>query len=302
MNEKEEIQKLIEQLGKEINKVSKEEDKEEMLIRLQDIAKTYAGEDEVISSHQLYEQIKLEPPQRKLTTGIKGLDDILDGFRLSQLVVLSGATKNGKTSLAIDLSSRLKEENPLWLPFEEPAREIILKFHDRGEIPPLFYTPQKMIGNTLLWIEKKIIEAKAKYNSKIVFIDHLHFIISPSENLAQEIGITMRKLKQLAVKWNVVIVLLAHLKKTRLDTNPTLEDLKDSSSIAQEADTVILIWRETKKENGELIITNNINVSIQANRRTGKTGNVKLVYTNGKFLEDEWQNDEVKGAIKNEKW
>jgi hypothetical protein len=47
------------------------------------------------------------------------------------------------------------------------------KFLDRGEQPPLFYVPEIMTGNTLLWVEKKIIEAIAKFNSKVVFISTL---------------------------------------------------------------------------------------------------------------------------------
>ncbi len=91
-------------------------------------------------------------------------------------------------------------------------------------------------------------------------------------------------------KWNVIIFIICHLTKTRMDTQPTMEDLKGSSSIGQEADTVILLWRESKRENGQVVITDNVNVSVQANRRGGKTGNVKMVYENGKFLEREWRN------------
>lgn len=282
------IDQLIKNLETELRSSTEEEYKEEALLRLQEIAKTYSGEDKLITSLELVELIKTKPPQRKLMSGFKGLDDILDGFREKQLIVLSAATKSGKTSFAVDLTARLRAEMPLWLPFEEPAEELIIKFLERGESPPLFNTPGVMGGNTLLWIEKKIIEAKAKYDSKVVFIDHLHFIIDFGENMSQEIGKTMRALKKLAVKWNVVIVLIAHLKKTKLEEQPDLEDLRDSSFIAQEADTVIMLWRETKKENGQVVITNNVNVSVQANRRTGKTGNVKMVFRDGHFSEEEW--------------
>lgn len=297
-----EIESLIHSLGKEIQTAKNEEYKAEALLRLQEIAKTYAGEDKLVSSLELYDALLNEPPQRRLLTGIAGLDAILEGFRETQLIVLSGITKHGKTSLAIEFTIRLKDEHPMWLPFEEPARELIMKFHDRGEAPPVFYTPQKMIGNTMLWIEKKIIEAKAKYDTKLVFIDHLHYILpGTGDNLAQEIGDTMRSLKKLAVKWNIVIVLLAHLKKTKLDQNPDLEDLKDSSSIAQEADTVMFLWRETRRERGEVITTNNTNLSVQANRRTGKTGNVKMTYKDGRFAEEDWQFEEF-GKVPKKEW
>lgn len=296
------IENLIKSLEKEITLVKDENQKEDALLRLEEIAKEYHGDDRIISSFEIAEDIKTRPPERKMMTGLPLFDGILDGFREKQLVVLSGITKHGKTSFAVDLTSRMKDENPLWLPFEESAEELIRKFLDRGEQPPLFYTPAHILGNTLLWIEKKIIESKAKYNSKIVFIDHLHFILEPSENLAQEIGRTMRELKKLAVKWKVVIVILAHLKKVKLDKQPDLEDLKDSSSIAQEADTVMFLWRQTDRINGEVVIGSNANLSVQANRRTGKTGNVKLVFVEGRYYEKAWTSMEQDNADVNKKW
>ncbi len=222
------------------------------------------------------------------------------GFELDGdgLFVLGNFVVTHNTSFAIDLTIRLKNENVLWFPFEEPAEELIQKFLDRNEEPPHFMTPRKMLGNTLVWIEKKIIEAKAKYDAKIVFIDHLHFIVPFSEERQDlRIGETMRNLKKLAVKWNMTIFLIAHLKKTRVDNAPDLEDLRDSSFIAQEADTVMMLWRETKRVNGFVEISNNVNLSIQANRRTGKTGNVKLVFENGRFYEKDW-----KHQSEDEKW
>jgi replicative DNA helicase len=102
---------------------------------------------------------------------------------------------------------------------------------------------------------------------------------------------TMRELKGLAKKWDILIFTVCHLQKAKMDSQPTLEDLRGSSSIGQEADTVILLWREMKKEGGQVIISNNVNVSIQANRRYGSTGNVKFVYDNGKFTEKEWETE-----------
>lgn len=213
------------------------------------------------------------------------------GFELDKdgLFILDNFIVTHNTSLCIELTSRMKELNPMWLPFEEPAEELIQKFLDRREEPPLFYTPNNMAGNTLLWVEKKIIEAKAKFNSQIVFIDHLHFIVpmtSDRQDLA--IGQAMRELKRMAKQWNVIIFLIAHIKKSKVETAPDLGDLRDSSFVAQEADTVIMLWRETNRKNNEITISNNVNLSVQANRRTGKTGNMKLVYENGKFLEEDW--------------
>ena len=293
---------LIASLEKEIRQERNTIDQNSALLRLQEIARVYDGDDKVISSSELLEKIKHEPPERKIMSGFPELDAILDGFRERQLVVLSGITKHGKTSLAIEFTIRMKDENPLWLPFEEPAIDLIRKFTERNAEPPLFFTPETMKSNTLEWIEKKIVESKAKYDSKLVFIDHLGFIQDSEqahgdETMAYKIERIVRSLKRLAVKWNVVVVLLCHLTKTKMDINPSFDDLKGSSAIAQEADTVMLLWRKTERRDGRIHITNEANLSIQANRRTGRTGNVQFVYSDGRYLETEWVQSEAKEEI-----
>ncbi len=284
------IKDLLEKLEREINQTKEAEIKTDQLFRLKELYSVYNGEDKIITSHDLVKIIKSRPEELKILSGWKGLDDILKGFRLRQVITVAAPTKSGKTSWCIDLTTRLKDYCPLWFPFEEGAEELIQKFVDRGEEPPLFMTPEQIKGNTLAWIEEKIIESIAKYGSQVVFIDHLHFIVPfAAERQDLLIGETMRALKALAKKWGIVIFLIAHLKKTKLETQPDLEDLRDSSFIAQESDTVLMLWREMKREAGQVIITNNVNLSVQANRRTGKTGNVKMLYNDGKFTEHEWK-------------
>ena len=280
---------LIKNIEAEIHQTQKGLQKTESLERLKELYKTYQGDDEIISSLELAEEIKNEKEEYKITTGWSGLDNIIGGFRLGQIITISGITKHGKTSFCIDLTNKIPEEKPVWFPLEEGAKELIRKFIERGENPPIFYTPRSVKLYNLQWIEMKIIESIAKHGSKIVFIDQLDFIVAISgDDHHLRIGQTMRELKRLAIKWNIVIVLLCHLRKTRLDVNPDLDDLKGSGSIAQESDTVVILWRETVRENNEIIITNNTNVSVQANRRFGKTGNIKMVYRDGHFREEEF--------------
>lgn len=274
-------------LDRELKKIQDEEEREAALERLKAIAKVYDGEDQVVDWKEIAKQIN--PNEFKIMSGWPGLDDLLKGFRLQQLIVVSAATKSGKTSLMVDLTNRLREYNPLWFPFEESAEELISKFLERGEEPPHAFSPLSMMGGTSKWIEDKIVEAIAKYNTKVVIIDHLDFIVPfNADNHSLRMAQAMRDMKGLAKKWNIVIFLICHLVKTKMDTQPTLEDLRGSAAIAQEADTVILMWREAKREGGQMVITNNVNVSVQANRRHGRTGNVKMVFKDGRFLEEEW--------------
>lgn len=282
-----EVEKLIKALSEEIQKTSADEEKEAQLLRLKAVAKVYSGEDEVILLKDLKDENK---EQKRIYSGIKGLDDIVKGFRPTQLIVVSAATKSGKTTFCMEMTTHMVEETPLWLSFEESMEELKEKFIERQQPIPHLVTPRAMKGNTLDWVEKKVIEAIVKYNSEVVFIDHLHFIV-PFQNERQDlaIGEAMRSLKRMARIWNVTIFLIAHIKKVRVDQSPTLEDLRDSSFIAQEADTVIMLYRHAYRNNeGDTDVTNNVNVAVLANRRTGKTGNVKMIYDEGRFIEKAW--------------
>ncbi len=222
------LSQFIEQLEKDIIKTSKDVQKIEELERIKETARKYEGDDAVISSEELVERIKQRPEELKLKSGFSGIDKLLDGFRLQQLITLTAATGSGKTTMAMELTIRLKEYNPMWLPFEEGAEELIAKFLERGENPPLFFTPEHIIGKTLEWVEQKIVESIAKYNTKVIFIDHLHFIVPfTSERHDLAVGRTMRELKGLAKKWNVCIFIICHLKKTQVTEKPNIDDLRD---------------------------------------------------------------------------
>lgn len=302
-DELKDIGQLIKNIEIEIQQTQNGLQKTESLERLKEIYLTYKGDDEIISSLELAEEIKNEKEEYKILTGWSGFDNTVGGFRLGQVIAISGITKHGKTSFCIDLTNKIQEEKPVWFPLEEGAKELIRKFLERGEQPPIFYTPRNVKLYNVKWIEMKIIESIAKNGSKIVFIDQLDFIVSlAGDDHHLRVGQTMRELKRLAVKWNVVIVLLCHLRKTRLDANPDLDDLKGSGSIAQESDTVIILWRETIRKNNEVVITNNTNVSVQANRRCGKTGNIKMVFKDGHFLEEDFNSYMQVQAEINKAW
>lgn len=289
-----ELTQFLNSLETEVESIEDQQKKLEAQVRLEEALAQYQGEDKLISSLEILERIKTQPEEEKFMTGIAGLDLILKGFRKNQLIVLAAPTKSGKTQMCVELTIRMPDTNPVWIPFEESAEELVRKFHDRGEQPPLFYTPQTILGNTTEWIEKRIIEGKVKYGSKLFFIDHLHFIVPfTSDRLDTRIGQVMRALKTIAKKNGVIIVLVAHLKKTNMTVSPNLEDLRDSSFIAQEADTVMMMWRKTKRnDDGDMEITNDTLLSVQANRREGSTGNIKLTYKDGRYLEQDWKHDE----------
>jgi replicative DNA helicase len=136
---------------------------------------------------------------------------------------------------------------------------------------PVFYMPAQLVGNTLTWIEKRIIEGKVKHDCRIVFIDHLHYTVDmrSKNNMSLEIGAVMRALKRLAVKHNICIFIIAHLGKVRPEYEPDNQDLRDSSFIAQESDNVIIIWRKEGSDNEGVI-------KISKNRKTGERRKIDI--------------------------
>ncbi len=294
-----EIKKLIASLEAEIKREQKSAEKEEALLRLQKIAETYAGDDRVVSSEELIEELKKMPVRPKFYCGLPTLDKKMDGFVTGESIFVSGITKHGKTSVCMELSVRMNDQNPLWLSLEEKPIELMRKFEERTGTYPHFFTPRQNEKATLDWVEKKIVEAKAKYDSKIIFLDHIGFVkdaeLRPGENEASCYERISRSIHSLAVKWEILFFHLGHLTKVAITQQPDIENIKGSSSMAQEADLTMLVWRKTSRvEGGGVEIGNETNLSLQANRR-GSTGNIQLIYQNGRFLESAWTaaNDEA---------
>lgn len=290
--EKEDADKILLLLEREIAETSKQQGKEENLERLLEVLKQYRGEDKITTFEQIAQKQKERKPELQIMTGWENFDKHTIGFRLEQLVLLTAVTGSGKTSFCMDLTGRVKDYNPLWFPFEESADELVRKFIERGIEVPKAFTPDTLVESQVEWIEVRIMEAIAKYNTQIVFIDHLEYIVPDGFDEVKQTSKVMRQIKGIAKKWGVVIVLIAHLKKVKVDMQPNVEDIKGSTSITQQADTVIVLWRQTNKDKGKVIITNNVNVSIQKNRRFGTCGNIEMVYENGKFKEEVWSMDE----------
>jgi len=287
------VDNLIKNLEREIKTTQDGIEQTEALERLKAIAKVYSGDDEIISFQEIAEQIKNTPPEKKTSSGIEGIDKLMyGGFMKGTVTTISATPKSGKTSFCMYLTQKMESGNPLWLALEESSKSLIRKLIKNGAKVPTGFSPKNVTNVTLEWIESKIVESIAKNNTQIVFIDQLDFIVpqdSADGRHDLKIAQTMRELHKIAVKWNVIIFLICHVNSMEPDVKPTTRNLRGSSSIWGESDNVILLWRECFKEKGQLIYTNNILVSLQANREDGDTGNIKMVYKNGVFVEEDWQ-------------
>ena len=271
-----------------IGKIKRNADLEKKLVE-------YEGSDKVISSHELKKMLEeRDQNPESFSSGFAQYDKYCKGFETGELIVLSGFTGMGKTSLAQTFTANFAEDKnyTLWFSYEMPPRQFLRKFN----VLPLFYVPKEIKGSAISWIEEKIIEAKVKYGVKIVMIDHLHFLIDmiKMNSPSLEIGTIVRSLKTLCIKHNIVIFLIAHTTKPKGSKMPGLEDFRDSSFITQEADCAMVIQR-VKLPGGSygpdswLIVLKH--------RREGVMGKrIKLTYQNNQFQEISFEDEEERAV------
>lgn len=250
----------------------------------------YDGPGALVSSIKEYDRLKTEPRARvSFRTKIPSLDKHFGGgCRGGEVIVVSGPTKHGKTTLCRTLTRNLFSDGvaALWFSYEMAYLEFLETF----TYLPDFYLPNELRSRALKWIEKRILEGKLKYNVRAVFIDHLHFLFDMArvKNVSLEIGALVRSIKTIAVRHNVVIFLISHLTKTKLDEEPNENDLRDSSFIAQETDSLLIVWRKKARAlSGEIKYTNQTTVSVRFHRRTGVMAEkITLNYVKGWLEED----------------
>jgi replicative DNA helicase len=297
------VEKVIDAAIKEAESIKNTSEKKVKKARALELYRRYEKDDRVIPLSEVAERIRHEVPRTAYMTGFTKLDDIIGGFREEQLVIVSAIRKGGKTSFSLAITKNMRKHNPLWFSYEQSFDELVGNWLEDGRklgVPdeetiramPHCFIPAKLEVDrtkTLKWIECRIVESIAKYDSKVVFIDHLHYLVNlSSASLANELRIVTQELKRMAKKWKVVIVVMAHTNKNaKLDVAPTTDDIADASAIAQEADIVMMLWRKAEKQDGVLVFDNILNVNVQANRRTGMTGFVNFEYKQGVYKEIE---------------
>ena len=260
-------------------------------------------------------QKSLQPSLAGLSSGFYDLDSFTQGFQKSDLIIIAGRPSMGKTALALNIGLNILKysNNPvLFFSLEMSKEQLIyrlltnetnisslklktgnlykddwVKLNQTIKIlasAPLFIddTPNLSIHDIKVKIKKIIFEQNYP---GIIIIDYLQLMqISTNQtiNRTQEISQITRSLKNLAREFNVPIIVLSQLSRnveTRINKRPILSDLRESGSIEQDADLVLMLYRESYynliKEN-----TNDINLVelIIAKQRNGPVGTIELQF------------------------
>ena len=214
--------------------------------------------------------------KNNIPSGFQFLDEEFGGLTLGDLVVIGGRPAMGKTLFAVNLIATLSNTIPvLYFSFDiTPATLAARIISFKTKIPV-----DKILSNQLIKADQELIREESKklennklhvseiglgnidkiiaqinehvneQQTKVVVIDYLQLIGEGkySSGREAEIGHICRTLKRCAKELNICIVLLSHLSRAVETRNyskkPQLSDLRDSGTIEQTADKVLLLYR-----------------------------------------------------------
>jgi len=251
---------------------------------------------------------------RGLKTGFYDLDEMTAGFQKGDLIIIGARPAMGKTTFAQNLTYNIAEINKktiLFFSMEMAKAEIVDRMiapvagvdawdirtgnisddefsrigdalGDMSDLPILIDDTSSM---TILELRNKARRAAHDYDLGMVVVDYLQ-LIQGSERYAgqrvQEIAEISRGLKTLARELEIPVVALAQLNRQvtgRDDPRPNLSDLRDSGSIEQDADLVIMIHRpDYYNQNKPDFVPTNITELLIQKHRHGHVGKVELFF------------------------
>lgn len=238
----------------------------------------HAKQVQIISNFEYLKRIEQEPPLDKITAiTFPQLCNTVDGFIQGELVVVTGATGCGKTLFCQSLTKDFCNDGvvPLWFTYEVTPRFFLRKFA-LNAVDLQFFLPAELVPYSIEWVTEVIKRGKQELGVEVVFLDHLHYIFDMSRSMhaSLDIGMVVRTLKRLCVEHEIIIFLCCHTTKSRVESTDDvgLHKIRDSSLVAQEADTVIFVHRTTSDDG--ICKTEDSFLKVCKARRTGDMSTV----------------------------
>jgi replicative DNA helicase len=215
-------------------------------------------------------------------TGFADLDALTNGLHAGQMVVIAARPAIGKSTLALDLARASAVKHRLatvMFSLEMSRNEITMRLLSAEARVPLQAMRTGQLGEedwtrlarrmsevvdaplfiddspnmSMMEIRAKCRRLKQRHDLRMVIVDYLQLMSSPRrvENRQQEVSEMSRSLKLLAKEIDVPVVAISQLNRgpeQRNDKRPLLSDLRESGSIEQDSDVVILLHREDAYE------------------------------------------------------
>jgi replicative DNA helicase len=273
-------------------------------------ATLYRLEDVII---QTYDRIDARATGDRSATGLMthftDLDEITAGLQNSEFIIVAARPSVGKTSFSLGLVRNIcvEEKVPVFFVSLEQSRyelaERLLCCQARVDSHKLrkgalgAEDMERLIeaggvlrnaklfiddapGQNMLRITANSRRLKQRQGLKLVVIDYLQLIEAENRRdpRQEQVAQISRRLKGLAKELEVPVIALAQVNRAsedRQDHRPRLADLRESGSLEQDADTVMLLHRPDRYEPGQ---HEGIIEVIVAKQRNGPTGEVTLAY------------------------
>ena len=250
-----------------------------------------------------------------VTSGFDDLDLMIQGFQKEDLIILAGRPSTGKTALSLNIGLNIIKSLKLPVLFfslEMSKEQIMYRLLTiEANISQSKLKSGKLSKNDWIKLNKVIniisrlpifiddtpnitvedIRAKIKttiFNQPklgLVIIDYLQLMQSSklkNENRVQELSQITRLLKNIAREFNVPILSLSQLSRNvenRIDRKPILADLRESGSIEQDADLVLMLCKKINTNSNRF---NNLNTYlielIISKQRNGPIGSITLQF------------------------
>ncbi len=246
-----------------------------------------------------------------IPTGFSKLDDMISGLNRSDLILIGARPAMGKTSFALNIARNIamRGKRTVFFSLEMSNEQLasrVLSTEARVESNKLrsgqisqeewmrIAEATALLSSCELYFDDTstitVPEMKAKIrrmkNIDCIIIDYLGLMQSAkkSENRVQEVTEITRSLKLLAKDLKIPVVVCCQLsrgpeKNGKASNRPQLSDLRDSGSIEQDADIVLMLYREgyykNDKKDAEDVDMTKADVDVAKNRH-GPTGGVKL--------------------------
>jgi replicative DNA helicase len=247
---------------------------------------------------------------RGVPTGIRDLDELTNGLQSGQMVVIAARPGVGKSTLGLDIarSASVKHHMPAAIfSLEMSKHEITMRLLSAEAKVPLHHMRAGSLSDedwsklarrmgeiadaplyiddspnmTMMEIRAKARRLKQRNDLKLIVIDYLQLMTSGKkvESRQQEVSEFSRALKLLAKELELPVIAMSQLNRgseQRQDKKPMLSDLRESGSIEQDADMVMMIHREDMYEKespraGEADI-------MLVKHRNGPTANVTVAF------------------------
>ncbi|MDA0803253.1 MAG: replicative DNA helicase [Planctomycetota bacterium] len=252
-------------------------------------------------------------------SGYDDLDSLLNGLHRGEMIVLAARPSMGKTAMALNIMEQVGATGvgcamfSLEMSKQQLAQRMLcaksgvdsqrvrrgqLRAEDFRHLQEACQSlAQQRIwvddtpGMTLLQLRSKARRLVDQHQVAAIFIDYLQLLTSGSraESRQVEVSEISRGIKAMARELNLPVVCLSQLNRAvegRGGNRPRISDLRESGSIEQDADVVMLLHREDYYHIGEdgwrEKNENKIDVAdlIVAKQRNGPTGTVRLVWNN----------------------